>query len=48
VAASALLGRSGSGGVVELVGLVDDVRRDLAELVPVLTGVVGAEQQLAA
>jgi hypothetical protein len=32
---------------VELVGLVDDVRGDLAELVSVLSGVVGAEQQLA-
>ena len=36
------------GRVGELVGLVDDVRGDLAELVAVLAGVVGAEEQLAA
>ena len=34
--------------VVQLVGLVLDVRGDLAELLAVLAGVVGAEQQLAA
>ena len=33
-------------GAGELVGLVDDVGGDLLELVAVLTGVVGAEQQL--
>jgi hypothetical protein len=36
------------GRVTEPVGLVGDVRRDLAELVAVLPGVVRAEQQLAA
>ena len=35
-------------GVGELVGLVDHVGGDLAELVAVLAGVVGAEEQLAA
>jgi len=43
-----LLLRSDGGSLAELAGLVDDVRRDLAELVAVLTGVVGAEQQLTA
>jgi hypothetical protein len=41
-----LVGNRG-GSVTELVGLVDDVRGDLAELVAVLACVVGAEQQLA-
>ncbi len=35
-------------GVAELAGLVVDVLGDLAQLLAVLTGVVGAEQQLAA
>jgi hypothetical protein len=33
---------------VELVGLVDDVGGDLLELLAVLAGVVGAEEQLTA
>ena len=41
------VGRASSGGG-ELVGLVDHVGRDLAELVAVLAGVVGAEEQLTA
>jgi hypothetical protein len=43
-----LLAGSGRRRVTELVGLVDHVRGDLAELVAVLAGVVGAEEQLAA
>jgi hypothetical protein len=43
---SVLLVGSGGRDVAELAGLVGDVRRDLAELVAVLAGVVGAEQQL--
>ena len=41
-------GGRGGRGVAELVGLVDHVGGDLPELVAVLAGVVGAEQQLAA
>jgi len=36
------------GSVNQLVGLVDDIGRDLAELVAVLTSVVGAEQEFSA
>jgi hypothetical protein len=44
VCGSAGLGRRTAGGT-ELVRLVDDVRGDLAQLVSVLTGVVGAEEE---
>jgi hypothetical protein len=46
--ASALDVRRDRRRVHELLGLVVDVDRDLAELVAVLTGVVGAEEELAA
>jgi outer membrane scaffolding protein for murein synthesis (MipA/OmpV family) len=42
-----VVGSDGRGGG-ELVGLVDDIGGDLTELVTVLAGVVGAEQQLTA
>ena len=45
--ASALLVGSGGGSVGESSRLVGHMRRDLAELVAVLAGVVGAEQKLA-
>ena len=44
--ASVLAVGSDGGRVGQLVGLVDDVGGDLAELVTVLAGVVGAEEQL--
>jgi len=43
---SGLVAGDRSGVAGELVGLVDDVGGDLLELVTVLTGVVGAEQEL--
>src|SRR3954452_8072435 len=46
--ASALVLRCGRRGVRQLAGLVVDVHRDLAELVPVLPGVVSAEEQVTA
>lgn len=40
--------RSRLGLVGKLVGLVVHVRRDLAQLIPMLTSVVGTEKKLAA